>query len=431
MKIFIGLCEIAGHYSKLKEGFDEIGIRSIFIDWFDHPFSYEQTVSNKNIIKIIRRLHKKLLETKKLNFFLIGWLLFFRVILFIYDLLRYDVFIFGFDSSFLNTFDLPILKFLNKKIIYRFHGNDCRPPYLSGNIAAAGKSFDPKECIRKTYRKKKFLKKVERYADIIISNPLFSHFLERPFISATHIGLPFKINTKPNHDLIRTTPGCRIKSNIRILHAPSNPEVKGTDEIRNIVKELVSNEHTIEYVEIKGQSNEVVLKELARCDFIIDQLYSDTPMAAFAAEAAFFAKPAVVGGYAKEEFRKIYAPGKVPPSMYFHPNHVKNPMKKLIENRDLRLNLGTQAKQFLDNNWNPQKVAQNYQSIIEDNIPPGWWFDPNDIRYVYGSGLPENRIRKVIRSIVKIGGKQALQLSDKPFLEKKLLEFAYSDTPRN
>ena len=50
----------------------------------------------------------------------------------------------------------------------------------------------------------------------------------------------------------------------------------------------------LEYVEIVGQPNDIVLAEIARSAFVIDQLYSDTPMAGFAAEAARLGKPAIV-----------------------------------------------------------------------------------------------------------------------------------------
>ena len=46
-----------------------------------------------------------------------------------------------------------------------------------------------------------------------------------------------------------------------------------------------------------------ILAELARCDFVIDQLYSDYPLPGLATEAAWFGKPTVVGGYAQYAIR--------------------------------------------------------------------------------------------------------------------------------
>ena len=95
------------------------------------------------------------------------------------------------------------------------------------------------------------------------------------------------------------------KKNFRILHAPSNPNFKGTEEIRNTIKCLKNENIDFEYIEITNASNEKVLAELKACDLVIDQLYSDTPMATLAAEAAYCGKPTIVGGYGFEELKKV------------------------------------------------------------------------------------------------------------------------------
>lgn len=41
MKIFIGLTEIAGYYSNLKKGFEELEIPATFVDLEYHPFKYD------------------------------------------------------------------------------------------------------------------------------------------------------------------------------------------------------------------------------------------------------------------------------------------------------------------------------------------------------------------------------------------------------
>ena len=193
-------------------------------------------------------------------------------------------------------------------------------------------------------QRKKSLKKIEKYSDIIISYPLFSQFLERPFIASTNIGLPFNSRTPPNSDKSRkgNEPGSQRK--IRLLHAPTKPIPKGTEIIRRLIIGLQKAGHPIEFIEIKNASNEQVLDELSRCDFVIDQVFSDTPMAGFAREAASYSKPAVVGGYAKAEFSTIYSAGKIPPSLYIKPESLEKAVVKLIENDDYRIKLVILAK---------------------------------------------------------------------------------------
>jgi hypothetical protein len=429
MKVFLGIIEIAGHYEKLKDGFASMGVECIFVDLFNHPFKYK----NSECISILIRTRNLILRNvtgRNTNFVLkywwYGWWVALNILLFCYALIKYDVFIFGFISASLWYRGLPILKYLNKKIICRFHGADLRPPYLSGSFAADADQFNVAECIRLAAEKKEMARKIEKYADVIISNPLLSQFLERPFVAATMVGIPSDIK---GEQIIKTNSDCNsfTKKKIRVVHAPSHPVAKGTNKIRDIISTLKKVGHPLEYIEIKGKPNHVVLNELSRCDFAIDQLYSDTPMAGFSAEAATFCKPAVVGGYAKKQFDKIYSPGRMPPSVYSHPNNVEDAIVRLIEDKNYRLELGRKAKEFVSGSWSARKVAERYVKIIKNELPEDWWYYPNEIEYCHGSCLSEERAKEVIRSVIETGGKRALQLSDKPKLESKFLDFAYSE----
>src|SRR3990170_1211052 len=173
-KILIGLHEVAGYNGNLKKGFDELEIRSIFMELSDHPFKYGGSETNNVLIKLIRYFANKMSTQKEKALNKFFWLYCqqaAKFFLFLCVLFKYDVFIFGYKTSFLHFYDLPILKFIKKM------------------------------------------------------------------------------------------------------------QLKG---------------HSIELIEIIRKTNAEVLDELSRCDFIIDELYSDAAMAGFATEAAFFGKPAIV-----------------------------------------------------------------------------------------------------------------------------------------
>jgi hypothetical protein len=409
-----------------------MGIECTVVDLFDHRFKYRD-VKRKSFLMKIKRLIMISVSSRQNSgenpsFFVKcwrrGWWLVLNTAIFLYAVARYDVFILGFNSSFLWCRGLPILRYLNKKIICRFHGADLRPPYLSGGIAADAEQFNVADCIRLAAEKKSMVRKIQRHADVIISNPVFSHFLERRFISATRIGLPCSsgVDQASNYDT-----GWRAgNEKVRVIHAPSHTAGKGTKKIRDMIRTLENKGYALEYIEIEGKPNSIVLSELSRCDFAIDQLYSDTPMAGFAAEAATFCKPTVVGGYAKELFTKIYPQGRIPPSFYCHPEDVEIAIERLIQDKKYRITLGREAKEFVDAYWSAQRVAERYLKIIKNEIPREWWYNPYEIEYFHGSCLSEERTKEVIRSIVESGGQQALQLYDKPKLERIFLDFAYS-----
>jgi len=418
-KILIGLHEVAGYNGNLKKGFDELEIRSIFMELSDHPFKYGGSETNNVLIKLIRYFANKMSTQKEKALNKFFWLYCqqaAKFFLFLCVLFKYDVFIFGYKTSFLHFYDLPILKFFKKKIVYIFYGSDSRPPYINGYYL----DLPIQEAIKAAYVQKKQIKRIERYADFIISHPASSHFHERKFIPCMRMGIPFLLDWHKN------VASMLSDHKLRILHAPSDPKRKGTEIIRKIIKKMQLKGHSIELIEIIRKTNAEVLDELSRCDFIIDELYSDAAMAGFATEAAFFGKPAIVGGYAN-----IYDWGEltdemIPPVHHCHPDEIEEAVEKLIVDEAYRKELGEKAKQFVQKYWSAKYVAERYLRLIKGEIPEDWFYDPPNISYLHGWGLSEQDAKTFLRQVIKNGGLKALQLSDKPELEQKFVEFANS-----
>ena len=201
---------------------------------------------------------------------------------------------------------------------------------------------------------------------------------------------------------------------------------KGTKQIREAISRLQEKGYKIKYVEIAGRPNSEVLAQLQLCDFVVDQVYSDTPMAGFVAEAAFYAKPAVVGGYYSEKIKKDIPNEYVPPSLFCSPASIEQAIEKLCIDLNYRLQLGQKAKEFVEANWSAKVVASRFLTLINGEAPEDWLINPINIDYLLGCGLQENTIRLIIKSLVESYGNRALQLGDKPDLETMFIEFAYS-----
>ena len=92
-----------------------------------------------------------------------------------------------------------------------------------------------------------------------------------------------------------------------------------------------------------------------------------------------------------------------------------------------RLELGKKAGDFITENWAPGKVAERFLRVVNDDFPEEWLFDPKDIRYLHGWGLDEESVKSLIRQSLEFAGKDGLNLSDKPELEQKFIEFANSE----
>ena len=427
MKILLGPVEIAGYYANLLKGFQKLGIYSDYLLKTPHPFNYEVNAYSDFLIRMWKRIgdirantpRTKLLKKIVVVFLdkFLGALIVFKVAL------HYDVLIFGFGQTYTDMqWELALYKMIGKKIIFMFHGSDSRPPYLDGAFCNEDIKVNYQKLYELVMHHKKRISRIEKYADFMINAIPQAHFHSKAFINWLLFGLPYDfkkdltiVNVLADHEVVR------------ILHSPSDERVKGTKEIIRVIDNLRAKGHSIELVLIKNMPNVEVLRELEKCDFIVDQLYSDTPMAGFAAEAAHFGKPDMFGGYFSEQIRDYYEEKDIPPSLFIHPTRIEEAIERLIIDVDYRLDLGRRAYEFVRSRWMPEQVAARYLRLIEGDIPKEWWCDPKDIRYLNGGGLPEWRAKEMVRGLVEHYGADALQLHDKPRLKKAFLEFASLD----
>ena len=272
-RIFIGLTEIAGYYSSLHKGLNEIGLKCDLYNQFINPFKYQ--FQNNSIFQSVYNYLAPKIENStdhsKIRRLTIHILLFINTfILFIFCIFKYNVFIFGFKSSFFPQFgfiDLKILVALKKKVICVFNGSDVRPPYMDGFMLSENIKHSGSEIIRLAKKQKMDLQKIERYSDIRIIHPPTAHFANKKFVSFLHLGIPMFVNSviplEKKSDSDQTI----------ILHSPSNLTGKGTHAIRKAIIDLKEKGYNIKYIEISKQPNAVVLETLKKCDFVIDQIY--------------------------------------------------------------------------------------------------------------------------------------------------------------
>ncbi len=174
-KILIGLTEIAGYYSNLKKGFDTIGEDCTFVNVSQHPFNYGGDDTNIKLINVLKWSYRQQLKHKsgfkKVLFFLFNQ--FIKLQVFIWATLKFDIFIFAFGQSFFNSFDLIILKLLNKKIILSYMGSDSRPPYINGSRY---NNNTPIYYYEATKTMKRRVASLEKYSDHVIDATTCGHF---------------------------------------------------------------------------------------------------------------------------------------------------------------------------------------------------------------------------------------------------------------
>lgn len=433
-RILIGPAEVAGYYANLARGFREIGVDCDYITSIQHPFNYSGETQTPILLRIAKFFDS--FRGRPGRPFIIrafnalpGEV--FRSIWGVFAIYKYDIFIFGFGRSLLPlNVDLRILRLLGKKVISNMaHGADARPPYIDGAYQSKDASLQPTEQQLFSYSKSKFKKMavIEGYSDVVLGAAFSTtHFSCGSLINTLAVGIPYVwvVPSDPSTNCIPVVSNSALPPSIRILHSPSHPAAKGSPLIVQAISNLKQKGHKIELILLQDKPNSEVIRELRRCDFVVDQLYSDAPMAGFATEAAWFGKPAVVGGY-RFDYLKTFVPECMwPPSMTCHPDEIERAIEDLITNPEKRFQLGAAAQRFVRDKWSAAAVARRYLRLIDGDIPEEWLLDPQSVTYLEGAGQPVERTQENIRRMVTKFGVQSLQLSHRPDLEQAFLEFA-------
>lgn len=421
-RIFMGFSNVAGYYGNLAIGFKALGITAHLFDAVPNVFQYDLKSDQPFFLKLLSRINSLKHSSNNKALSVIAKIIYvsLRPVFFIWAMLFHDVFIFSGHSSFLRFYDLQILKFFGKKIIYLYHGSDVRPGYMSGVHPENGGGDTPKGWKRLAEWQIAQMRKEEKYADVIINNTGTAQFCSRPIVKGLAIGIPSLLEEHKIDDLNKKN------RDIKIVHAPSRPGPKGTYEFRAVIEKLKNEGYKIDYRELYKVPNSVVLKELAQCDFVLDQVYSDTPLAGLAAEAAFFGKVSVVGSYYTElENENMGIP--FPPSALTHPDKLEETVRDLLDNPEKREQLGKDAKDFVQTYWRAEVVAKSFLRLIEDDIPEHWTFDPKETKNAYGACISKENLRKQLKAMYDIYGEEGFMVSDKPQLLANIMSIINDD----
>lgn len=421
MRILIGPVEVAGIAKGLSKGLAELGVTAQVVLSIKHPFAYGgekkgfllavwQLLGQWRAVPQQPFLRKALgvVLHRAWGFLVLCWALF-----------AFDAFIFLYGQTLTNTrLELVMLRRLGKKIVFINVGSDFRPPYMDGSVSPPTDAApDVHKTARLARRAKRKIALHEKFADFIVSSPSSAHFHERPFINWFSMGVPASFDFQPLSETEQYD--C-----LRVVHSPSNPVVKGSQIICEVIQQLIDEGMPLELVRLQGVSNDEVLRQLQRCDFVVDQLYSDIPMAVLGSEAARFAKPCIVAGYLAGEVDAYIAQQDVPPSLYVRPEQLREAIEKLVEDLEFRRDLGLRAREFVSQRWACKAVAERYLMLLNGRARSDWWFDPATITYVGGCGMPLAQIANLLALTIETCGVQALQVCDKPVLEQALVDLA-------
>ena len=433
-RTLIAPIEIAGYFSRLQEGIVNLGEACDYVTFQRNKFSYDLDKSRPLLVRIgvsWNESAKKVISKLDLGRFaqrlaiLPGSVLIYSWAF--YAIFRYDRFIFGFGLSLLpNNSDLPIIRALGKQSISVIGlGSDTRAPYLNGALKSrnSGQMPNPRFLNTETQRIVTMIRKHEKWADHIVGFEGSSAILSnRRQIRLHELGIPHPLlGFQQNNVSVKSD--LRRESKIKIVHAPSRKFGKGTVEIINVVEVAEASGIPIEFRLLTGLSNAQLMTELAQADLLIDEIYSDTPMATLSTEAALLGVPAIVGGYRLSETLSSLPEHRRPPVIVCEPKELLETVIAACSDASELADLGKRAREYVQRELNPDRVAERYLRLFENDFPDSWLFDPNKDYLIRTFGLESEEAKQCLRDTLLLFGPEGLGINNKLKRDHLLREF--------
>lgn len=303
MKVLHGTIEVANQVNTITQGLRNIGIDAKFISYYKNQFQFTDELLDRNDYQTISQL-----------------------------ISDYDIFHFHFGTSLsINHTDLPLLNELGKRVIMHHWGSEARAyswvsrynpytPFLNDEI--------------KVRRRLEFLGKY--IPNCIISDNEYYDVLKEYYQNVFII--------RQSIDLLKVQYYGEQKSNSKftIVHAPTNPKIKGTDYVLKAIEEL-RDKYDFDFFLVQGMSHQEALKIYQKADLIVDEILSGC-YGILSIEAMALGKPVMnwICDFMKETYPKEL------PIISVNPQNIKEKLEYAINNREMLRELGLRGRKYVE-----------------------------------------------------------------------------------
>jgi len=290
--------------------------------------------------------------------FLVRFLIFFIAALFKYDIFHFH------SESFLgssSTLDLRLLRFFRKKIVFQYWGCDIRLKTMA-RLADARSTCD--DCIRVCQNSRKLRDNLThlRYADFRVYG---GSDCIRLVPDALYVGLA--VDLAYWHPVEDIPAAHRLKETgcIRILHpfqnARSRGDQKGTGYFVQAVEELRQEGRKVEFVFIEDVPYDCMRYYYQQADIVAVQLLMGT-YSGVSVEAMAMGKPVVC--YLNADALRLLP--KEQPIVNANPANIKDVLRKLVDDKELRDDLGVRGRTYIETYHDAMKVGQEFIDLYNE-----------------------------------------------------------------
>jgi hypothetical protein len=310
------------------------------------------------------------LKFKSNKFLRILQIIFFAPIIFGYLINRTERFIYFWDTGFLinvdfRKYEFKFLKSKNKKLICIFLGDDIRSPkkmiefgneigldtichYANYNLDENSKEIEIK--------RESVARICDQYCDLIFSAPSDqnSYLRRKVFFPNYIVDMPQSVSSSKNINI----------EEIVILHAPTNPFLKGTQIVRSALKKLELEGYSFKYIELTKQSNQIVTNELKRANICLNQFFAYVP-SVFGVEA--MANKCALLTSADETIEKLLPKGSNDAWLVTKYWEVYEKLKYLLDNQHEIEDYGEKGYNYVKKYFSSSAAKEYYYNIFLDN----------------------------------------------------------------
>ncbi|MBK7498968.1 MAG: hypothetical protein IPI19_07660 [Ignavibacteriales bacterium] len=143
----------------------------------------------------------------------------------------------------------------------------------------------------------------------------------------------------------------KIKS-LRIVHAPSNEQYKGSKHIYDAIDNL-KNRYEFEFIKLQNLSKDDLIEEILKCDLVIDQMLVGF-YGILTVEAMLLSKPVVC--YIKDDiWSKIE---KDCPIYNANPDNLVNVLEKILQNPSELIKRGEVSRNYALDYHSPKRLPK-------------------------------------------------------------------------
>lgn len=287
---------------------------------------------------------------------------------FLHALSNFDVFNYYFNSGILyetplRHIEIPLLRIANKYCVLMGYGSDVQHPLFSQNFSFKhAYAADYPGHVRRDGETRVGVLRESHDAHFILCTTEYPDYL--PFwdeVWSGHYPVDCREFSPEVYPPAARNPG----DPIRILHAPNHRNLKGTDFLEAACQELKNEGENIELVIIEKMQNDKLRQMISDADIVADQFVVGW-YALFAIEAMALEKPVLC--YLRTDLAELYRAHSFHsecPIVNTPISLIKENIRSLARDSELRKNLGTAGRKFVQSHHSHTKVAQHLNRIYQ------------------------------------------------------------------